>query len=227
MELDDTIPEAHAELALIRTYSDWDWSAAESAYKRALSLNPNSAYAHDVYGILYLSPIGRHDEAIAEMKRAVELDPLSPLYHHDLAWAFYYARQYDQAIEQLRKTLEMGPNFGYAHRTLGLVYLKKGMYEEAIAELQKSGYLGDLGYAYAVLGKRDQALKLLAELKERSKQEHVDPFDFAQLYTGLGEKDQAFEWLKRLMKSALQSYFGSNLIHIGTACTQTHGSLHC
>jgi Tfp pilus assembly protein PilF len=137
LELDDTNADAHQELAIMATYYDWDWSAAEQGYKRALALDPNNANTIDNYGILYLAPLGRLDEAIAALRRAVALDPLFPMVNQELGWAFIYARQYDQAIEQLQKTLEIEPNFAEPHRGLGEAYTLKGMYAEAIAELQK------------------------------------------------------------------------------------------
>jgi TolB-like protein/Flp pilus assembly protein TadD len=187
LEMDDTLAEAHTLLGALRTDYYWDWSGAESAFKQAIQLNPNYATAHDRYGYYYLSLMGRHDEAIAEMKRAQELDPVSLLVSSDLGWAFFWAQQYDQAIEQQRKTLEMDPNFYDSYWCLGFTYGFKGMYEEAIGAFQRmvdltggySGVVADLGWAYAASGRRDKALKVLDELKERSKQEYVHPDLFA------------------------------------------------
>ena len=115
-------------------------------------------------------------------------------------------RQYDKAIEQFRKTLELDPNYPQARYWLGLAYMQKGMYEEAISEHKKaialdntSRRVAQLGYAYAVAGKRDEAQKILDELKELSKQPqgYVSPFDFALIYMGLGDKDQTFIWLEK------------------------------
>jgi TolB-like protein/class 3 adenylate cyclase len=156
LKLDDTLAEAHASLALIRVHYDWDWSGAESALKRALSLNPNDAKTLHTYA-WYLLFIGRLKEAIVVDKRVQELDPLSLQRSVGLGWILIYARQYDHAIEQCRKTLEMDPNFWEAHWCLGSTYSLKGMYEGAIAEEQKAidltggGYLGvvaSLGLIY-------------------------------------------------------------------------------
>jgi adenylate cyclase len=214
LELDNTIPEPHLRLGFIRTFYDWDWSAAERGYKRALELNPNSAYAHNMYGIIYLTPMGRHEEGITELKRALELDPLSISAHNDFGWAFVHARQHDQAIEQFQKLLEMEPNLSQGHWGLGEAYLQKGMYKEAIAEMQKMVDLaggsadveGYLGWAYGVAGQRDEALKVLDTLKERAKQEPVDPTAFAFIYAGLGEKDQAIEWLQKAYEEPAGSW---------------------
>jgi adenylate cyclase len=118
------------------TLFDWNWRRVESLFQRALSLNPNSAMAHDSYGILYLSPMGRHEEAIAEVKRAVELDPMSALYRQDLGWTLQLARQYDAGIEQFQKVLQMEPGMSNAHRGLGESYAYKGMYEKSIEAMQ-------------------------------------------------------------------------------------------
>jgi adenylate cyclase len=205
LELDDTIAEAHAVLAWVKLHDDWDWPGVESAYKRAIQLNPNSTLAHNYYGIVHLTPLGRFDEAIAELRRCLELDPLSVQFQHDLGWAFVYARQYDRALEQFQKAIEMEPNFDQAYFGLGQAYLGQGMYEKALTAVQKmvdlaaaSPYaLRALGWAYGVSGKKDEARKLLDTLKERAKQERVDPTDFALIYAGLGEKEQAFAWLHR------------------------------
>lgn len=206
LELDNTNAEAYGELGNTKLFNDYDWSGAESAYKRAIELNPNSALAHYWYGINYLSPLERHEEAIAEIKRALELDPLSLLINGDLGWAFYHARRYDEAIEQSRKVLEMDPNLFTALWCLGETYVAKKMYGEAIAAIQKmvditggwSGAVASLGWAYAEAGQRDQAQKLLGDLKERAKQEEIPSIYFAVLYSGLDEKDQAFEHLQKV-----------------------------
>ena len=162
--------------------------------------------------------MGRLDEARAAIQRAQELDPLSLIINATVAQVFYYAHEYDRAIEQLRKTLEIDPNFAHAHRLLGESYREKAMVGEAIAEMQKavtlSGgnrgyYLGQLGNAYAVSGRRAEALRILDELMELSQQKYVSPTIFAIVYIGLGQKDQAFAWLERAYeeRSAFQPNF--------------------
>ncbi len=197
LEIDPTLGEAHTSLALIRDWHDRDWSGAERAFKRAIELNPNNANAQHRYSY-YLIALGRHKESLAMRKRLVELDPLSPGRKEGLGFAYTFARQYDQAIDQYRKALELDPNS--AHPGLGRAYLQKGMHEDAIAAFQKAVDLGgwtkhDLGYAYAVAGKREEAVKTLEELLEQGK--GVQPTGVAQLYGALGEKDQAFAWLEK------------------------------
>jgi tetratricopeptide (TPR) repeat protein len=184
---------------------DWDWPAAERGHKRALALDPNSAYANAGYGILYLTPLGRHKDAIAALRRAVVLDPLSPITIQDLGWAFFYARQYDQALEHFQKALELEPHFANPYLGLGSAYTHKGMYAEAIAALQKAVDLtgggqravGTLGYAYGMSGQREEALQALHTLQASATQAPVDPTYFALVYMGLGEQEHAIEWLQK------------------------------
>jgi serine/threonine protein kinase/Tfp pilus assembly protein PilF len=204
LELDETLAEAHTALAFIQADYDWDWAGAERESQRAIELNPGYARAHMVYGYL-LYRLGRFEEGIAEEKRAVELDPLSLLHNRVLGQAFFEARQYDNAIEQYRKTLELDPNFTGGHQLLGEAYLQKSMYKEGIAEIEKElvispnspAALAQLGYGYALEGKRAEAQKVLDQLNERSKQRYVSPANRAFIYAGLGDKDRAFEWLEK------------------------------
>ncbi len=204
LEIDDALAEAHAALALVRLRYDWDWPAAEREIKRAIELNPNYATTYQWYAN-YLAIMGRLDEAIAEEKRAQELDPLSLNINTIVARRFYDARQYDQAIEQCQKTLEMDPNFAQAHFTLGQAYEQKTRYEEAIAALTKATTLSPsnpfhvsaLGHAYAVSGQKSEAMKILDQLNELSQRRYVSPHEIAIIYAGLGEKEQAFAWLEK------------------------------
>jgi tetratricopeptide (TPR) repeat protein len=202
LEIDNDLAEAHAVMAYIREM-DLNWSASEEENKRALELNPNSVSAHVNY-THYLMPWGRFDEAMVHLKLAQQIDPLSLSIGADIGRVLYFSRQYDRAIEQFQKTIELDATFVPAHTRLGWVYLAKRMYQEAITE-QKTAIALDkrsrkaawLGYAYAVAGKRDEALKILDELKELAKQGYVSPYESALIYMGLGDKDQAFVWLGR------------------------------
>jgi serine/threonine protein kinase/tetratricopeptide (TPR) repeat protein len=204
LELDDSLAETHAALGL--ELFAYEWKAAESSreFKRALELNPNYATAHHWYGNQILLYTGKFDEAIAEMKRAQELDPLSLIVNADLGDTYFYARRYDQAIEQLRKTIEMDQSFYYAHYELGMAYEMKGLLPEAIAAYKQARQLNNdprvlalIGHAYAAQGKRDEALRILAQLKEMSNQSYVPAYNFVILYAGLGERDEAFQWLEK------------------------------
>jgi tetratricopeptide (TPR) repeat protein len=168
-------------------------------------LDPNNTYAHINYSI-YLSSMGKHDEAIAEAKRALTLDPLSVDFNACLGWIFYAARHYDRAIEQYQNTLEMSQDFIVARYNLAMSYAAKDMYSEAFAEVQKtierSGgedpfLKSGLGILYALTGKRDEAMKVLKNIFELSEQKYVGSYSIAVIYTSLGKKDQAFEWLDK------------------------------
>ncbi|MBC8028716.1 MAG: protein kinase [Pyrinomonadaceae bacterium] len=203
LELDENLAEAHAALALVKVYGEYDWAAADRELKRAIELNPSYAKAH--YDNAYnLSVRGRYQAAVTEINRAIELDPLSTVYIAQLAEVFFYARQYDEAMAQSRKALEMDPNYLGGILYLGWVYEQKGMYEEAIEQFEKYHRIaGDpesadvLGHAYAKAGKRDKALKLLNEMKKQYEREDVviDPSAIALIHLGLGQKDLAFQFL--------------------------------
>ena len=198
LNIDETLAEAHSALGFIKTYYDWDWEAAETELKRAVQIKPSYATAHHWYAE-YLSAMGRHEEAIAEIRRAHELDPLSLIINCMKAWVFLFARQYERAIEQCQKTLELGPNFALAHSLLGWAYLEKGMYEESILAYQKRR--GDLGvrniYAYALPGKRDESLGIIEEMKELWRRGDIAAYPIARVYAGLGEEDLVLEWLEK------------------------------
>ncbi|MEE8112753.1 MAG: hypothetical protein V3T23_00220, partial [Nitrososphaerales archaeon] len=204
LELDENLAEAHTSMGLVRFFYDWDWSTAEREFKRAIELNRGYATAHHAYAV-YLTAMERFDEAITEMKRAQELDPLSLPISAFVGWVYFHARQYDLAREHCWRTLELDPNFPAPRFMLGETYLAQSMTEEAIAEIRKGIALsGDsqeampvLGYAFAVSGRRDEALKIVEQLKERSRQGYVPMDDIALVYIGLGMRDQAFEWMQK------------------------------
>jgi serine/threonine protein kinase/Flp pilus assembly protein TadD len=204
LELDDTLAEGHASIGMIKALYDWDWSGSEKEFQRAIELNPNYVSSHQGYGIL-LALIGRLNEAMAEEKRALQIDPLSAVVNGSLAVTQYEARQYDQSIEQNRKTLELNEYYVVARLGLGLAYLQKSMYREGIAELEKSfqmlpanvQVLSDLGYAYAMVGRRVDAQKVLDKLDDLSKQQYVPAGSRAKIYMGFGDRDKALEWLEK------------------------------
>ncbi len=215
LEIDDALAEAHTSLAQAARNYDWDWITAEKEFKRAIELNPNYATAHQWYAV-YLATLGRHEEAIPEIQRALQIDPLSLAINADAGRILNYARQYDKAVEQLRKTLELEPNFFQAHRLLGLAYQQKGMFAEAIAELQMAVHsegsppvVADLGNALAVAGKRDEAQKVLRELAELSKQRYVSAYDVAIIFAGLGENEKVLQWLEKAFEER-----ATGLVHL-------------
>ena len=183
---------------------DLDLPQATGEFQRAIELNPNYATAHQWYGRTTLSRLGRFDEAIAECKRAVELDPLSLAINADLGSIYYFARHYDEAIDQMRKTLEMDPGFYVAHWNLGRALEVKSALNAALGEYQKARALNDdpsmlglLAHAYAVSGNKTEALKIRDQLEVLSKQRYVSAYSFALVYLGLGDKEEALHWLER------------------------------
>jgi TolB-like protein/Tfp pilus assembly protein PilF/predicted Ser/Thr protein kinase len=204
LQIDDRRGEAHISLGYVNFTYDFDWSEAGKNFGQALALNPAYSRAHPFYP-LYLSSLGRSEEALAVAKSALELDPASPANSHSLAIQLYLARQFDQALEQSRKTLEMDPNFAVAYSVAGQAYAAKGMYREALPEFEKYSALSHgsamslalLGNTHARLGERDPALRLLDQLQAASKQSYTPAFSFALIYTGLGERDQALAWLEK------------------------------
>ena len=208
LEIDDSLAEAHTSLGGIRSDYEWDFAGAESELKKALSLNPNYATAHHWYA-QFLSTMGRHEEAINEITRAQELDPLSLIINAVLGDTYIKARKYDQAIDRLRQTIEMDKNFGRAHRYLGNAYIEKGMYNEAIAEFQTASTLGgenpsaveqrtnSLREAYKTGGASGFWRRQLDFLKQDAEKPNVSPYSIASVYARLGDKEQTLTWLEK------------------------------
>ena len=195
LEIDDTLGEAHTDLACYYTI-EYNFREAEQEHHRAIALSPNYPLAHLWYGYL-LEALGRQEESYAERKRGQELDPLSPVANTGVGAELFRLGQYEKAREQFLSTLEMNPDFVMAHEYLGYYYLQKGKYPESVAEYQKTQDKGALGFAYAMAGKKAEAKKTLADLIEQSKRQYVSAVHMARIYTGLGEKDQAFAWLEK------------------------------
>jgi serine/threonine-protein kinase len=204
LELDATLAEAHATLATVLSFYDLNFAQASIQFERAIELNPNYAIAHQWYGDHLLISLGRFDEAIAQEKRALELDPLSLIAHTDLAQVYRQALRLEEAIAESRKALELDPNFHYAYRNLGLVFEMKGDFAGAIGAYQKERALNDdpqvvalLAHAYGSSGNQSEALKMVDQLKELSKERYVSAYDFARAYLGLGDKEEALRWLDK------------------------------
>jgi TolB-like protein/tetratricopeptide (TPR) repeat protein len=205
LQLNEALAEAHTSMGQILCYFEIDPSRGAREFERAVELNPNYATAHQWYGSSALTALGRFDEAIAQLKKAIELDPLSLVINSDLGNTCYRARRYDDAIAQLRKTIDLDPSFYYAHWNLGSALAGKGAIGPAIEEYKKARELNDdpsmLGFlanAYGNSGNKAEANKLREQLEELSKQRYVSAYCFALVYLGLGDKEQA---LQRLEKS--------------------------
>ena len=204
LQLDNTLGEAHNSLAFVLDGFDWDLDAGGKEFQRAIELNPGYATAHHWYA-WHLTLLGRFDEAITEMRKAENLDPLSLIINADLAELLSLAHSYDESIRQSLKTIEMDPNFALAHNQLGQAYLQKHMYSEAVAELQKAVELSrnsptcvaNLARAYVASGNREEAVKLLKALKRRSTTGYSTASEIAMIYASLGDTDQSMNWLEK------------------------------
>jgi serine/threonine-protein kinase len=205
IELDDSLSETHVALGIYYSLFAWNQSAAEREFRRAIELNPNYATAHQQFGIECLTAMKRFDEAIAESKRAEELDPLLPIIGADLGQILTRARRFDEAIAQLDKVIRLDQNFWVAYWYLGQAYHAKGQYAEAGAAYRKGLALSDNNLLIKALlirslvktGERDEAVKLLGELQAESKSRFISNSLFAIAYGGLGEKDKAFAYLEK------------------------------
>jgi tetratricopeptide (TPR) repeat protein len=198
LRLDETLAEAHAAVAQIALYQDRDWPAAEQAFRRALELNPSLAAARAHYA-MYLSLFERRDEAVVEIERAHQADPLNPSYATWIGDIHWGARNYDKAIEAFEKSLEVNHDFPWALRMLGFAYDAKGMYQQAIAVHERAatldpGMKADLAYTYALAGRRDEALKIAAEVENGDSRGRE--VDLARIHTALGNTNEAFRWLR-------------------------------
>jgi serine/threonine-protein kinase len=203
IEIDNSVGEAHASIALIKQLYEWDWPGAEREYKQALMLSPSYAEARHQYSHL-MALLGRFDEAIAEMKQALEIEPLSVVMNSCVGQQYYFARKFDEAIQQHRKAIEMDPNHYLPHFHIGYDYHQKRMFKEAISEFQTgidlSGDIarakGALGQTYAQWNKKDMARRLIDQLEKGWESRYVATY-IAQIFVGLGQKDEAFEWLDK------------------------------
>jgi TolB-like protein/tetratricopeptide (TPR) repeat protein len=204
LELDPDFADAHGSLGKVELLYTWDFTAADSEYRRAVQLSPKSGRNH--MGIsFFLAAMGHRTESISDARKSVELDPLSLLTSAAAARPYYNARQYSAAVAQSQATLEMDSTFSRARFWLGLSYEQLDRKPDAIRELQRTVayggripvYLGALGHAYAVAGRPAEALKLVAELERRADSSYVSPYDIAIVYVGLGRTDEAFAWLEK------------------------------
>jgi TolB-like protein/DNA-binding winged helix-turn-helix (wHTH) protein/Tfp pilus assembly protein PilF len=204
LQLDNTLGEAHTSLAFCLDAFDWDFKSADTEFRRGIELNPGYATAHHWYA-WHMALLRKNDDAIAEMKRAQDLDPLSLIINADLAELLLIAHFTDDSIRQSRKTIEMEVNFPLAHNQLALAYLQRQNHADAIAELQKAVQLSagsqtctaNLARAYALSGRRDEAVQLLGDLKQRSSASYSNAPEIAVVYAALGDTDQAMTWLEK------------------------------
>ena len=210
LSLDDKLAEAHAALAAVRLWREYDWEGGERGFRKAIALNPGYATAH-MWLALTLAALEKMDEALSEVKVAVDLDPLSRVANLNLARVLYFARSFDESAEQCRKTIEMYPDYLIAHRRLGIVYGEMGRFEEAEAEFKRalataendSETMSAMAYALAAGGRVDDARGVLDQLYELDKATYVAPYSLARVHIALGEIDRAFECLESTFNERL------------------------
>lgn len=216
IELDPTLGEAHASLANTLATFDWDWSASEREFKRALELTPNYAVAHHRYSHLLL-PLRRIEESLQASRRAIELDPLDSVINVHLVWHFHYAREYDRALQDVPRNRLFSRSWLWMDYFSGLPYEQKGMFEEAIQSFQKARGAGGatfaiaaLGHAYGMAGRRSDAVNVLSELHALGRQRYVPAFNLALVHAGLRQNDKAFGWLEKAYeeRSGWMPYLG-------------------
>jgi len=201
VELDDTLADAHRQLGSAEAFA-FNWLEAEREFRRAVELDPGLSMVHHGYATACLAPQGRLEEALAEMERAVELDPLNVPHNIILAAVLFYMRDYDRAIDHLLETLALDPDYPVAHAYLADFYIAKGMYEEAIAACHRARRAGDmarshLAVAYAKTARQAEARQILEESLTDSEQRYVAPSWIARMYFALGDKARGFEWLEK------------------------------
>jgi Flp pilus assembly protein TadD len=212
LELEPDLAEAHTSLGYVQFYHDWDWTAAERTYRRALALKPGYATAHQFYGN-YLDQLGRVDEAEREWHQALALDPLSLIINAGLGWHHYFAGQFPQAVAALERALELDGTFVPAHTWLGLALGQLGRTVEAVAALsdavrcsgESPSTVAELARARALAGEADAARGLLAGLDARAAERHVPPYEVAGVYLALGDHGRAFDWLERAFQDRSHS----------------------
>jgi TolB-like protein/Tfp pilus assembly protein PilF len=199
IELDDSLPEGHAELANAAMNLNWDWATAAREFSRAQEINPSSASVHERYAV-YLERTGRLADAMAEVERGVELDPISARSFRTAGFTYYFSRQYDHSLSLIRRAHALNINLPDETFLLGDIYAEQGVYAKSIAEFQELDnsphLLGHLGNAYARAGQTDAARKTIGQLEEHVRKDGVGEYEIALVYAGLGKKNEAFTWLE-------------------------------
>lgn len=204
LAIDPSLAEAHSALANSLACFDWDWKKAELEFRRALEINPNDAGTHWRYGMFYLMPLGRHEQAISEGKRSLELEPLDLNHGANLSGLYFYAGRYDEALEQARQVHSLDDTFIVGRWALSQAYIQKGMYDEAIqlneralqAEPTNPVFLRFAGIAYAKAGRRQDAERIIERFKDIAKTQYVMSYHVALIYSSLGEKEKALAELE-------------------------------
>lgn len=203
--LDGNSAEAHTSLAHAKATQDWDWRGAEREFQRAIELDPRYATAHHWYATSCLTPMGRLDEALEQMRIARFLDPVSAIISRDVAVMHLYRREFDAALEQCDQTIELNPHFSPAYLTLSVIQEQRKELDESVAACERAVQLSPhsprmlaaLARSLAIAGRRPNAVDLLRQLSETARDRYVSPFDVASVHFALGQLDEGFEWLSR------------------------------
>ena len=202
LELEPSLAEAHTSLGMVAFYYEWNWPQAEREFQRSIELNPNYPLAHTWYA-LELAAMGRMDESLSHIQRALRLDESSPSINTELGRVYYWRHEYDLAIAAYQQAIKLDPQFSRAHARLGIAYAGQGHFSTALREFKKARELsgpdpyldGLIGFAQASSGNVSVARELLHDLRERSKREYVPAFSMAIICIGLKNRDEAFDWL--------------------------------
>jgi eukaryotic-like serine/threonine-protein kinase len=203
LAIDNTLAEARAALGYALLLFDWDWASSEAAFQAAINNNPNYIGGHHWYALM-LALLGKFDDAVQRMDKALQLDPLSFILNSHKGWILYFARRNQEAVNQLHRAIQIDANFAVSHHFLGLVYLQMAKLEDAIREFSEACELsGDhpascagLGFAHGLLGRKAEALRHLEILNGLAGQRHVSPFFYSWIYLGLGDTDAAMKQLE-------------------------------
>lgn len=209
VELDPSLPEAHAVLGVYRGAYDFEWAEAEREFLRALELNPAAAGVRERYAMYFLQARLRMDEALEQLRAALEVDPLSPLLHTHLAHLHFLRREYDAALETSRHVLDLDPQYRAVVAVPCMVLATQGRFAELYSMLQAFPAevfqgnplaLGGMGWAMALAGMKDQARAILADLRDSGRYARAPSWSIAWIHQGLGETDEAFKWLDRAVE---------------------------
>jgi len=204
MQVDDSSPESNTSYALMKSLYDWDHESSLEYFQRAYTSDPKYAFAYHLESAV-AAILGRYEQAFAAERRAIELDPFTPVFNASLAWWYYLAGQNEDAIAQCKRTIDFAPNHFFAYWILGNAYAAEGAYSDSIVALQQAVALnqfealqrGDLARVFGTMGEREAALEILAELEQLAAKQYVTAANFAKIYVGLGEDDKAIEQLEK------------------------------
>jgi tetratricopeptide (TPR) repeat protein len=207
VSLNPSLPEAHVALGAVLSLLDWNWAAGEEELQKSIQLDKSDPVGHLAYG-LHLACRGDQDSAVAEVERALEADPAALFANFVLGWIYGICRRYDESIAQHTLVSRLATDYGLPHLGLGMAFAGKGLFSDAIAHLtnatqMKCGSLlhGQMGYCYAMSGRRDEAQREIGILKARQESQYVSPMSFAAIYAGLGENAEALAYLERAVEA--------------------------